>query len=357
MRPLRGHAEQALRAGTGQVDEALQRQPPGIDVVEHDRHQGLDAGHAGRRVPDRALPSRRACAAHGRSRARRRRRAVRPCQMPSRWRAWRTGGFIWTACRAVHSRRPTASDGAAWPRSSRHPCGGRAKRSPLPSRCGAHGCGRPARRAMPTRRSVRGSAAASRRARPGCEAGIAGNTLAEPLAQAELVLGMEGSAAARVGQDRGHACVVLDQKVAGRGTHEDLDAGRARQPLQLAELGDVVAGAADPEGEIAMHAAGARATACRPRRLALVVSGPVLGISKTAGHAAEHGRARAALQILLVARGRARGNGPGCRPRPAGREGRGSRSRSPAAAVASDAERGDAAADDADIAQARRRPG
>ena len=42
--------ENTLRAGAGEIDEAGERQPAGVDVVEHDRHQRLHAGHAGMRA-------------------------------------------------------------------------------------------------------------------------------------------------------------------------------------------------------------------------------------------------------------------------------------------------------------------
>ena len=73
------------------------------------------------------------------------------------------------------------------------------------------------------------------------------------LLEAIFVLGMEGRATAGLGKDRRHARVVLDEQGAGRGSHEDLDAGSSRQPLQLGNVLGILVGAADPEGEIAMH--------------------------------------------------------------------------------------------------------
>ena len=157
------------------------------------------------------------------------------------------------ACRAAHSRRPTASDDAASPRRSRHPCGLRGRRSLRPSRCAARGCGRARARAIATSRSVERSAAISSR-QTGCDDGSPSTRRPKPLAQPVLVLGMKGGAAARVPEDREHALVVLDQQVAGRRAHEHLDAGSARQALQLADVAGILARAADPEGEVAMHA-------------------------------------------------------------------------------------------------------
>ena len=56
-------------------------------------------------------------------------------------------------------------------------------------------------------------------------------------------------------KDRAQALIVGDEKIAGRGAHEDLDAGGARQALELGDVVDIGVGAADEEGEVAMHAA------------------------------------------------------------------------------------------------------
>ena len=63
---------------------------------------------------------------------------------------------------------------------------------------------------------------------------IALGAAAAALDQARLVLGVERDAPPGPRQDRAQALVVGDQQVAGRGAHEDLDPGSARQPLQLA---------------------------------------------------------------------------------------------------------------------------
>ena len=171
-----------------------------------------------------------------------------------------------------------------------------------------------------------------------------------PLAQPELVLGMEGGAAARVLQDREDAVVVLDQKVAGRGAHEHLDAGSTRQPFELAGIGGVVARAADPEGEVAMHAVRA-ARHLVGKASSTVVSGLVLGISKTAvtppSTAAREPVSRSSLcsspgsrkcTWLSTTPGRM------CRP--------GQSIVAPALRLRQVADRGDAAGADADVAQA-----
>ena len=84
-----------------------------------------------------------------------------------------------------------------------------------------------------------------------------------------LVLGVECGAPADRGDDAIEGGLVLDQQVAGGGTHEHLDAGRSLQPLQRGELVDVLARGADVEGEIAEHAVARAAAPCRralPRR-------------------------------------------------------------------------------------------
>ena len=113
-------------------------------------------------------------------------------------------------------------------------------------------------------------------------------------------------------EDRAHALVVLDQKVAGGRAHEDLDAGSARQALELGDVGRVLARAADPEGEVAMHAAVARAT-LSASAASLVVSGLVFGISKTEVTPPSTAAREPRFEVFLVRRGPARGNAPGCR--------------------------------------------
>ena len=73
------------------------------------------------------------------------------------------------------------------------------------------------------------------------------------LVEAVFVLGMERRAAPDHLEDVAHALVVLDQERAGRRAHEHLDAGAARQPLELRQVLRVLARAADEEGEVAMH--------------------------------------------------------------------------------------------------------
>ena len=119
------------------------------------------------------------------------------------------------------------------------------------------------------------------------------------LIQARLVFAMEGRAAPRLSQDRKNALVIRDQQAPGRGAHEHLDPRRALEPFEFGDVGDIVMRAADPEGEVAMHAA------LRPRQLVgerFRAHGQRVGVGhfEHRGHASEHGRARAGLQILFM---------------------------------------------------------
>ena len=129
--------------------------------------------------------------------------------------------------------------------------------------------------------------------------GIAGDAQGLALIQARLVLAVERRAAAGLLEDRQHPLIVGDQEAPGRGAHEHLDPRRAGQPLEFGNVGDIVVRAADPEGEVAMHAAlrpgelvGERVCARRQR----------IGVGhfEHRGHAAENGRARPGLQVLFM---------------------------------------------------------
>ncbi len=133
--------------------------------------------------------------------------------------------------------------------------------------------------------------------------GVAGDPQVLALDQPRLVLAVEGGAAARPLEDRQHAGIVGHQQLAGRGAHEHLDPRRAGQALELGNVGDVVVGAADPEGEVAMHAA----------RGALDLVGERLGRDRQRvgvghfehrGDPAEDRAARAGLEVLLVGQAR-----------------------------------------------------
>ena len=123
------------------------------------------------------------------------------------------------------------------------------------------------------------------------------------LIQPIFVLRMEGGAAARLRQNRRHPRIILHQQRAGRRAHEDLDARRPRQALQLRHVLGVLVGAAHPEGEIAVHA----------MQTARNLVGEGLGGGRQRigvrhfehrRHPAQHSRARARLQIFLMGQAR-----------------------------------------------------
>ncbi len=76
-------------------------------------------------------------------------------------------------------------------------------------------------------------------------------------------------------------------------------AGDAGQPLELAEIAGVLAGGADIESEVAMHAV-MRALDLVGQRLGIGRRRIRVGHLEHRGDAAEHGAARAAFQVFLV---------------------------------------------------------
>ena len=119
------------------------------------------------------------------------------------------------------------------------------------------------------------------------------------LIQARLVLAVERRAAAGLLENRQHALIVSDQETPGRGAHEHLDPRRAGQPFKFGDSGDIVVRAADPEGEVAMHAT-FRAGEFVGERVS--AGGQRIGVGhfKHRGHPAENCRARAGLQVLFM---------------------------------------------------------
>ena len=240
---------------------------------------------------------------------------------------------------ARDSPRRTASGDAASPRSLRRPWRRRGTPSPRASRRAAHA---PARAPRGRGGSAARCSAAprSRRATPDARTGRprrAGACARSSRASSSLWKAARRRIAL---QDREHARVVGDEQLAGRRAHEHLDPRRARKALELGNVGDIVVRAADPEGEVAMHAAfGARDLVGERRRR-----------SSSAGRCwafrTPPSRRRARRRASRspdppCARARARGNAPGCRSRRAERAARGSRcarpprraQRSPIAAI------------------------
>ena len=110
---------------------------------------------------------------------------------------------------------------------------------------------------------------------------------------------MEGGAAPDGGENAGQRLLVIDQKIAGRGAHEDFDAGGSRLKLELGEIVDIVAGGADEEGEVAMHAVG-RGGDLGGERLGAGGGRFRVRHLEHGGDAPQHGRPAPGLQILLM---------------------------------------------------------
>jgi hypothetical protein len=149
---------------------------------------------------------------------------------------------------------------------------------------------------MRTSRWCSVSAAISSR-QTGCDDGSP-SMRSHALAQAELVLGMEGGAAAGAlaGSRRRPSSSSTSSAPVDEPMNTLMPAHRAAAPARRHP--GVLAGAADPEGEVAMHAMMAAPTlsASVPRR------GQRIGVGhlEHGGDAAQHGRARTGLQIFLV---------------------------------------------------------
>ena len=132
---------------------------------------------------------------------------------------------------------------------------------------------------------------------------IAGPAQVGARLEPRLVLGVEGGPPREPGNDPIEARLIVDQQVAGGRAHEHLDAGRGLEPFQRRDILDVLARAADVEGEVAEHAA-ARAPDLVGQRLGR--GGERLGVGHLEhGHHAAHDRGAAArLQVLLVLQAR-----------------------------------------------------
>ena len=123
------------------------------------------------------------------------------------------------------------------------------------------------------------------------------------LVEAVFVLGMKRGAAPDHLEDPPQAFVVLDQQRAGRGADEHLDAGAARRALQLRQILHILAGAADEEREIAMHAV---AAALHLVGEGCLGDGQGIGVRhlEHRGDAAHHGAARTGFEVFLVGQAR-----------------------------------------------------
>ena len=263
---------------------------------------------------DRRGPSPRACAARGRSPARRRRRTASAAQIAA--------AMALVAHRRVHLRvgaeplvavgrhqrqmmrrhldaRPVLVVGE-----ERHLLGGRDVQH-------VHALACASRRGRTSRCVAISAASASRHS--GCDDGSPARR--RPMRSFRRASSSAWKAARRrdLRDDAVERGLVVDQQIAGRGAHEHLDAGRALEPLERGDVVDVLARAADVEGEVAEHAVARARAPCRRASRRVVVSGLVFGISNTAVTPPSTARAAAASRGPPCARGPARGNAPGCR--------------------------------------------
>src|SRR3984893_2174623 len=133
----------------------------------------------------------------------------------------------------------------------------------------------------------------------GMRGGIVGRLQILALVEAKLILAVESRAPSGLAKDGGDSGIVRDEERTGRRPHEHLDSSGARQAFELWNIAPIVHCAADPEGEIAMHAAfrplyfiGERRGACG--------RGIGVGHFENRGHSAERSRAGAGLQVFLM---------------------------------------------------------
>ena len=121
----------------------------------------------------------------------------------------------------------------------------------------------------------------------------------ETLAQAQLVLGVHGNAAAAGAQYLAQHLVLMHQQRAGRGAHEDLDPAAAGQPFQFAEPLGVFRRCPDEEGVVAP---GTPLGACELLVQGCLVDGGGAGVRhlEDRGDPAHDRGAGPALQVFLV---------------------------------------------------------
>jgi len=117
--------------------------------------------------------------------------------------------------------------------------------------------------------------------------------------EARFIFGVDRDAPTAVGEHLAHMGVVRHQEISGRGAHEHFDAGGARHHLKRRQRRRIVWRRADIEGVVAPHTSlGARELVVqrfgsRCRRIGV-------GHFEHRRHAAQDGRATAALKIFLV---------------------------------------------------------
>src|SRR5690606_27144798 len=83
---------------------------------------------------------------------------------------------------------------------------------------------------------------------------IARSPDASALAQPRFILGVESGTAAELRENALEGRIVIDKQSAGGGPDENLNPGRALEPLELRNVVDVFARCSHIESEIAEHA-------------------------------------------------------------------------------------------------------
>ena len=128
---------------------------------------------------------------------------------------------------------------------------------------------------------------------------IALDAQALAIVEAVFVLGMKRGAAFDHLKNPPQAFVILHQQRAGGRADEHLDAGAAGRAFQFRQILHVLAGTADEEGKIAMHAVTAALYLVGECRLG---HGQRIGVRhfEHRGDAAHHGAARTGFEVFLV---------------------------------------------------------
>src|ERR1700730_15461064 len=88
----------------------------------------------------------------------------------------------------------------------------------------------------------------------GMRGGVAWHQQILALVEAKLILAVESRAPSGLAKDGGDSGIVRDEERTCRRSHEHLDSSGARQAFELWNIAPIIRRAADPEGEIAMHA-------------------------------------------------------------------------------------------------------
>jgi|GEM_PF-27836 len=299
--PLAGDAKEPRRARARHINEMQKREPPLVHMIEHDRHEGLDAGHAGRALRIGLCfffqSVRRMVGAENVGNALRDREpeVLAMAPVPNR------------RIHLHHRAEPRIIIRAEGQMMRRHLDARdvlmRSQEIHLPGAGGMQHMNEGTLLARDAQEPLRRAQRHKLVAPDGMRGSIARNAQVLALIEAKLVLAVEGGAPPGLAEDRGNSRIIRNQQRAGRGAHEDLDSGGSRQPFELWNIAPVLMGAADPEGEVAMHAA-LRARDLVFERRGIRGQGEGVRHLEDGGDPSEDRRAGARLEIFLVRRAR-----------------------------------------------------